>query len=82
MNIFFLDLVLSCISSLRKVLSDHDYNLVHSKYFAMFHDSQSGEHGMSDWEKFIKASLKLLGFPESSLKSLKVCLFVVFFERF
>lgn len=73
-NISVVFLVLRSVQSLRKVITDNDYNLVYSKYYSMFRDFQTGEQIPGDWEMFMKASLKLLGFPESSLKSLKVTL--------
>ncbi|XP_065660654.1 anaphase-promoting complex subunit 1 isoform X4 [Hydra vulgaris] len=57
-----------CISLLRNILSDSEYNLVCSKYYLSLCE-HSALHFVS-WNKFVCATLKLMGFPESSYKHL------------
>lgn len=73
-SVLFLSTVRSCIKILGEILTQDEFNLVLAKYFAKLHDentlSQTTE--LTEWEIFIQISLKLFGFPESSIKSLKV----------
>ncbi|XP_065681647.1 anaphase-promoting complex subunit 1 isoform X1 [Hydra vulgaris] len=57
-----------CISLLRNILSDSEYNLVCSKYYLSLSE-HSAVHFVS-WNKFVCATLKFMGFPESSYKHL------------
>ena len=71
--VIFLFIVQSCIEVLKEILTQDEYNLVLAKYFAKLHnESTLSQTTATEWEIFIQMSLKLFGFPESSIKSLKV----------
>ncbi|XP_066930833.1 anaphase-promoting complex subunit 1-like [Clytia hemisphaerica] len=61
--------ILSCIQSLKDILSSDEFNLVAAKYYCKLHHENTTYQ--SEWEVFIQVSIKLLGFPESSIKSIK-----------
>uniref|UniRef100_A0A7M5WZL4 Anaphase-promoting complex subunit 1 middle domain-containing protein n=1 Tax=Clytia hemisphaerica TaxID=252671 RepID=A0A7M5WZL4_9CNID len=63
------DLVLSCIQSLKDILSSDEFNLVAARYYCQLHHENTTYQ--SEWEVFIQVSIKLLGFPESSIKNIK-----------
>ncbi|XP_057316495.1 anaphase-promoting complex subunit 1-like isoform X2 [Hydractinia symbiolongicarpus] len=66
--------VKSCIKALEDVITEQEFNLIVAKYYTLFHSDSSGYNKqihINEWDKFLSASLKLLGFPESSTKSLK-----------
>ena len=62
--------VRNMIDALKYILTVGEYNLAYSKYLCMLNDNSIGNS--NEWEKFVSATLKLFGFPEASIKSLKV----------